>query len=126
MKALITNFGRIFGVKFDEEKSKQRFFDKISYTNYIQHCMRKVNESPAKYYIYNEDYRQHLYNTIEEIKPEYVILNTRTIHHWWNGCGIVRHLKDKKIGYYHTKHLSRISNVDKLEIQKIVQEIIAK
>ena len=123
---MISNFGEIFGITAGEEKSRKKFFDKISYTNYIQHCMTETNESPARYYIYNEEYREHLYNTIESLKPDYIILNTRTLHHWWNGCGIVQYLNEKEIEYRHTKHLSRISNVEKLEIQKIVQEIIAK
>lgn len=126
MKSLITHFGRIFGITFSDAHSKQNFFDKISYTNYIQHCMSDPSEKPAKYYIYNEDYRQHFYNIIEELKPDYVILNTRTLHYWWVGCGIVQFLKDKNIDYHHTKHLSRITNKDKIHIQTIVDEIIKK
>lgn len=125
---MISNFGEIFGITAGEEKSRKKFFDKISHTNYIQHLMMHTGESPFNYYIHNEQYRQHLYNTIEEVKPDCVILISQRLNDLWayEGCGIVQHLKDNKIGYYHTKHLSRISNVNKLEIQKIVQEIIAK
>lgn len=119
---LISQFGKLFEV---EKGQRREFFEKVSYTNYIQHCMKNASDKPFKYFIHNNDYQSHFYNTINNIQPYIVILFSQRIAELWDyeECGIKKFLEKKQIAYFCVNHLARINESTKLEIQNIINII---
>ena len=119
---LVAQFCKIFGT---ERYARRDFFEKISYMNYIQHCMQYPGESPFKYCIHNNDYQTHFYNVLSGSKPSVVILFSQRIAELWDykECGIANTLKESGIQYFPIGHLSRMKQDGKIKIDAIITKL---